>query len=372
MDTVASSSASAPSQAEPGVASTNEMVVIAPILSQADRVDKFLMNKTKLSRSALQRLFEQGLVLVNGAVCKKNYKVKSHDVFKITVPNEAHSKELHGVEVPLDIVYEDEHIAVINKEPGMAVHPGQGEDMDAKVTLVHALLHKYGKEGLSEGEDGGERPGIVHRLDKDTSGLMIICKQNDAHLKLKEIFQKRHVGLTKTYYALVLGKVAEKKGMIQTQLMRHPGAKQGHKMTVAPLGDPKGKEAITHYRVVKYWTLQKQSYTLLAVTIETGRTHQIRVHMSSSSHPIVGDALYATKHNNHQVPFLLLTSKELEFEHPISKEKLSFSVELPPHFAQFMEKLDQQQATFDKTQANQKKGKKLTTPYASNLEDLEI
>jgi 23S rRNA pseudouridine1911/1915/1917 synthase len=255
----------------------------------------------------------------------------------------------------------------------MAVHPGQGEDGDAKVTLVHVLLHLYGREGLSKGEEGDERPGIVHRLDKDTSGLMIVCKTDDAHAKLKDVFQKRHDTLTKTYYALVLGKVAKKDGTIDSPLMRHPGAKQGHKMVVASLGEPKGKSAVTHYKVVKTWTLQKQSYTLLAVTIETGRTHQIRVHMSSNAHPIVGDALYSTKHNNHNVPFLLLTSKELKFDHPITKEKLSFSVDLPPHFTQFIEKLDQQQVTFDKahSQQQQKKAKRMAAPYA-DLEDLEI
>lgn len=253
----------------------------------------------------------------------------------------------------------------------MAVHPGQGEDLDAKVTLVHALLARYGKEGLSQGEESGERPGIVHRLDQGTSGLMIVCKNDEAHAKLKEAFQKRHEGLRKTYYALVLGKVAERKGTIKSALKRNPGSKQGHKMVVAPPGDPQGKEAVSHYTVLQYWTLQKQTYTLLAVTIETGRTHQIRVHLSSNNHPIVGDALYSTKHHNHQVPHLLLTAKELEFDHPVTKEKLNFTIELPPHFQKFIEQLDQMQASYDKNQAAHKKGKKLATPYA-NLEDLEI
>lgn len=252
----------------------------------------------------------------------------------------------------------------------MAVHPGQGEDTDSKVTLVHALLHKYGREGLSKGESE-DRPGIVHRLDKDTSGLMIVCRTDAAHEQLKDAFKNRHKQLKKTYYALVLGKVGDKAGSIETPLMRHPGAKMGHKMTTAAVYDPKGKPALTHYRVIKYWTLLKQSYTLLEVTIETGRTHQIRVHFSSKSHPIVGDALYATKHAAHNVPFLLLTSKELSFDHPITKEKLSFTVDLPPHFADFIAKLDKQQEAFDKSSSTQKKGKKLNTPYA-DLEDLTI
>lgn len=252
----------------------------------------------------------------------------------------------------------------------MAVHPGQGEDSDAKVTLVHALLHQYGRDGLSKGEDE-DRPGIVHRLDKDTSGLMIVCRSDEAHANLKDAFQNRHKQLTKRYYALVLGKVGDKQGTIETPLKRNPAAKMGHKMVTAPVYDPKGKPAVTHYEVIKHWTFPKQSYTLVEVTIETGRTHQIRVHFSSQSHPIVGDTLYATKHASHNVPFLLLTSKELKFDHPVSKEKMAFTVDLPPHFVQFMEKLDKMQETQDKA-LSQKKGKKLNNPYATNLEDLEI
>jgi 23S rRNA pseudouridine1911/1915/1917 synthase len=284
---------------------------------------------------------------------------------------------------------------------GMAVHPGQGEDANEKVTLVNVLLHRYGREGLCEGEQEGdlERPGIVHRLDKDTSGLMIICKTNDAHAKLKEMFAKKskkddsadssstapfspgialpsigsspssETALKKTYWALVLGKVGALSGTIDTPLTRH--AKQGHKMVATTPLDTKGKVAITHYKVLKYWHLQKQSYTLLEVNIETGRTHQIRVHMSSNAHPIVGDTLYATKHNSHNVPFLLLTSKELRFEHPVSKEKMQFSIELPDHFAQFISKLDAQQASFDKSNAA-KKPKSLHNPYETNNEDLLI
>ena len=292
----------------------------------------------------------------------------------------------------------------------MAVHPGQGEDVDAKVTLVHALLHRHGRDGLSKGEDD-DRPGIVHRLDKDTSGLMIVCKTDDVHTKMKDLFQKRHDSLTKTYWALVLGKVTpattssstsnqlslaagahassdsssqqhhhlkkeEETDMvtIDAPMMRHPGSKQGHKMIIAPAGDPKGKPAVTRYRVLKHWTLQKQQhFSLLEVNIETGRTHQIRVHLSSQAHPIVGDALYATKHNNHNVPYLLLTSKSLQFEHPITKEKLSFQVELPPHFAKFVEKLDQQQESFEKSShTHLKKGKKMNNPYETNIDDLQI
>lgn len=252
----------------------------------------------------------------------------------------------------------------------MAVHPGQAEETDSQVTLVHALLHKYGREGLSKGESE-DRPGIVHRLDKNTSGLMIVCRTDDTHEKLKDSFINRHKQLRKTYYALVLGKVGDKEGTIETPLMRHPGANSGHKMTVAPVYEPKGKPAVTHFKVIKTWALAKQSYTLLEVTIETGRTHQIRVHFSSKSHPIVGDTLYATKHASHNVPFLMLTSKELAFDHPMTKEKLSFTVELPPHFSEFIEKLDKQQETFDKSQSFQKKGKKLNTPYAA-MEDLSI
>lgn len=254
----------------------------------------------------------------------------------------------------------------------MAVHPGQGEDANEKVTLVHALLYRYGREGLSEGEEGGERPGIVHRLDKDTSGIMIVCKTNEAHAKLKEQLNSRHDSITKTYYALVLGKFGNTAGTIDSPMMRHPSAKMGHKMVIAPVGDPKGKPAVTHYKVVKAWHLQRQSYALLEVNIETGRMHQIRVHLSSQSHPIIGDALYSTKDSSHQVPYQLLTSKELKFEHPITKEKRHFTIGLPPHFSDFVQQLDEQQASYNKSQAHVKKGKKLHNPYDLNVEDLEI
>lgn len=251
----------------------------------------------------------------------------------------------------------------------MAVHPGEGEENNDKVTLVNVLLHRYGKSGLSDGENSGERPGIVHRLDKDTSGLMIVCKTNETHEKLKDLFQNRHESLTKSYQALVLGNIPQNSGTLDAPLKRHPGAKMGHKMVTTTPNDPKAKPAVTHYQVVKHWALPRNvSYTLIQLQIETGRTHQIRVHMSSSSHPIVGDALYATKNSAHKVPFLLLTSKELRFEHPITKEKLHFTIDLPPHFSSFIEKLDSQQESLGRSQLATPKGKKkLHNPYEEDL-----
>jgi len=196
-------------------------------------------------------------------------------------------KSLIATNIPLNIVFEDDFLLVINKDGGLVVHPGDGEDNEK--TLVNGLLYKYGIEGLSTGENPS-RPGIVHRLDKDTSGLMIVCKKNDVHTAIKQQFQDKVV--QKWYHAIVIGKMKEDHGTINRNIMRHP--KIHHKMTITD-NPQQGKPATTEYRLMKYWQTKSCYYSLLELKLHSGRTHQIRVHLSSLSHPIVGDVLYHKK-----------------------------------------------------------------------------
>jgi 23S rRNA pseudouridine1911/1915/1917 synthase len=244
--------------------------------------------------------------------------------------------ELKPVEGDLNIVYEDDHLVVINKMPGIAVHPGPAENAEDKVTLVQVLLHHFSASGLST-VGGTERPGIVHRLDQDTSGLMIVCKTDEAHAKLKEVFQRHDTNeIEKIYHAVVVGKMVPDSGSITARIMRHP--KQGHKMTTTDK-ETEGKHALTFYETIKVIDTKTQAqYSLLQVKIATGRTHQIRVHVSSKAHPIVGDGLYSSKSGKYNVPYLLLVAKELRFKHPITGEKLDFEVEYPPHFQAFLDR----------------------------------
>jgi len=256
---------------------------------QSERIDKYIVGLPGLnsSRSALNKLFDVGSITVNGNPVKKNHKVKDGQVIVVNYPQkEQKTNELVPLDIPLDIIYEDESIAVINKPCSLVVHPGEGENTDE--TLVNALLFKYGKSGLSDGENP-LRPGIVHRLDKDTSGLILICKTNETHANLKSQFQERKI--QKWYQAIVVGKVKTEHGFINSKIMRHPTVH--HKMTVT--NDPKGKDSSTEYYVKQIWKTKNNYYTLLQIQIHTGKTHQIRVHLSSLSHPIVGDVLYHKK-----------------------------------------------------------------------------
>ncbi len=291
------------------------------------RIDVFIYNalEEELSRSFIQKLLKNNHITINGMPVKPNYKVKPDQEICITIPQPQKSA-LEPEDIPLNILYEDNDIAVIHKPAGMVVHPGTG---NTSHTLVNALLFHF--KGLSS-IGGVERPGIVHRLDKDTEGLMVIAKNDTAHNVLTKSFQSRDV--VKKYVAIVTGKPLTPAQTINKAIDRHP--KYGHKMTV----HDDGKEAITHYTLQEIWHTQQGVFSRLNVQIFTGRTHQIRVHLSSLGLPIVGDKLYSKKWEKYKVPYMLLASTYLEFDHPTTGKRLQFSIDVPAHMSDFIKKLN--------------------------------
>lgn len=287
------------------------------------RVDKLLSERfPDLSRANIQRLIEQGKITLNGGKLRPSYKGKIGDIIQIE-DEEPKEIELKPENIPLDVLYEDNDIIVINKAKGMVVHPGNG---NPDGTLVNAILAKC-KDSLS-GIGGEIRPGIVHRLDKDTSGVIIVAKNDKAHMELSRQIQAREV--KKIYWALVRGIIKENEATINMPIGR--STKDRKKMAVRK----DGKEAITHFKVLKRWG----AYTLLEVHIETGRTHQIRVHLSQIGYPVVGDAVYSNGKNPFGVEGQMLHAKSIEFMHPTKKEKLKIEAPLPEYFVEVLNKLD--------------------------------
>ncbi len=301
--------------------------IIVPDDNNLERIDHFLPPALEqdLSRSYIQRLIRGGSIRVNGKTIKPNYKVKTDDLIAVVVP-EPEPLELEAEEIPLDIVYQDRSIVVINKQAGLVVHPGPG---NWSRTLVNGLLYHI-KDLSSIG--GVARPGIVHRLDKDTAGLMVVAKDDAAHRFLTAEFGARRV--RKKYAALVVGKPATAHGLIDLPIGRH--RKYRHKMTV----DEGGREALTEFTVQKILNSRLGLFTLLDIDLHTGRTHQIRVHCSAGGFPVVGDPIYSKKWEKYRVPYLLLASVGLQFTHPVTGETMSFSADLPAHMVEFIEKAD--------------------------------
>lgn len=307
----------------------DKIVVTVPEEYHLERIDRFLaVNLDEdLSRSLIQKYIRENLITVNGETVRANYKVKTDDEITIRFPVLPEGEiELIPENIPLDIVFQDEHIVVLNKQPGLVVHPGHGNNTG---TLVNALLYHV-KTLSTDGEP--ERPGIVHRLDRDTSGLMVAAKSNEAYHGLVAAFAGRLID--KRYQAIVTGKPKNDHGMIDLPLARH--RKYRHKMSV----DETGREALTEYWIAKIWHPLQGTYTLLDIKLHTGRTHQIRVHMSATGNPVIGDQIYSKKWEKHKVPYLLLASTSLSFDHPVTGEKLSFTVPLPQHMLEFIDKLD--------------------------------
>lgn len=323
------------------------------------RLDQFLATQLEgVSRSRVQLLLEQGDVRVDGATPKASLKLRGGE--RITVTGEPHPAPLKAEpeDIPLNVVYEDEHLAVIDKPAGMMVHAGSGltEDARSRGTLVNALLFRFKKLSATGGE---LRPGIVHRLDKDTSGLIIVAKNDRAHAALAEKFSGREIH--KTYVALVQGHVERAKGTITAAIGRDPDRRT--RMTTKP--QENARAAVSHYEVVRKISTRFGKFTLVRVRIETGRTHQIRVHMSSIGHPVVGDTLYgASSQLTDQVAAQAATSRaarrnaeperlrlgrnflhaaELVFTHPITKKELALSAPLPPELEGFLERLESDQ-----------------------------
>jgi 23S rRNA pseudouridine1911/1915/1917 synthase len=330
-----------------------------PAEAKGQRLDQFLAAALEgVSRSRVQLLMEQGDVLVNGLREKASLKLRGGERIDITgEPRPAPLKAM-AEEIPLDVIYEDEDLAVVNKPAGMMVHAGSGQNEDARNrgTLVNALLYRF--KALSS--TGGDlRPGIVHRLDKETSGLIVVAKNDRAHAALAELFSSRQI--KKTYIALVQGAVERAKGTINASVGRDPMRRT--RMTAKPLGD--ARAAVSHYEVVRRLANRFGKFTLVRVRIETGRTHQIRVHMASIGHPVVGDSLYGGSGQlTDQIASQAATSKaarrkaeperlklgrnflhaaRLEFPHPRTGKLLELEAPLPTELEAFLGRLDEGQ-----------------------------
>ena len=290
---------------------------------EGKRIDSFLANKNKdISRVAVQRLIEEEKILVNNKKTKSSYKVQEQD--KITIEEEKPKEiELKAQNIPIEIIYEDKDIIVVNKPKGLVVHPANG---NPDGTLVNALM-SICKESLS-GIGGEIRPGIVHRLDKDTSGILIVAKNDKAHINLSE--QIKNHEMRKTYIALVRGVVKENEATINMPIGR--STKDRKKMAVTK----NGKSAITHFKVLKRY----EDCTLLEIKIETGRTHQIRVHMSQIGYPIIGDEVYSSGKNRWQIKGQCLHAKSLKFKHPSTGKEMYLEAKLPKYFEKILEELN--------------------------------
>jgi 23S rRNA pseudouridine1911/1915/1917 synthase len=305
------------------------------------RLDQFLATRLEaVSRARVQELIADGKVLVNDAAAKASLKLRGGE--RVTVLSEAQRAPLKAVAeaIPLDIVYEDDDLAVINKPAGMMVHAGAGATDDARNrgTLVNALLHHLAS--LS-GVGGELRPGIVHRLDKETSGLIVVAKQDEAHRKLGAQFAAREV--KKKYVALVHGWVKKDSGTMAESISRDRVRRT--RMTTRLEG---GRAAVTHYRVVRRLDTKFGKFTLLDVKIDTGRTHQIRVHVAAMGHPVVGDTMYGAPRQarGHSaaigLPRNFLHAAELEFRHPRSGETIALRSELPEELREFLRKVEEE------------------------------
>lgn len=289
------------------------------------RIDKLISNKyDNITRVAVQRMIENGNIKVNGNSVKTSYKVALNDILEIE-EEEIKDTSILPEDIPLDVIYEDNDILVINKQKGLVVHPGNG---NTNGTLVNAVLARC-KDSLS-GIGGEYRPGIVHRIDKDTSGLLIVAKNDKAHVNISEQIKNHEV--KKTYVALVRGRLKENEATINMPIARSRNDRT--KMAV----DKNGKNAVTHIKVLKKY----RDYTYLEVNIETGRTHQIRVHLSKIGYPIIGDYVYSNGKNSFGVVGQMLHSKKLEFKHPITGKILTLEAPIPEYFKNVLDLLDKE------------------------------
>ena len=292
------------------------------------RLDVFVSEYSGVTRSHAQILIENELALVNGRPQAKNYRLRNGDEIEV---EELPVKELSvsAEDIPLDIVYEDDDIIVVNKPSGMVVHPAVGNESG---TLVNALLY-HCKDSLS-GINGVIRPGIVHRIDKDTSGLLVVAKTDEAHIFLSSLL-KDH-GIRRTYHAILTGRLKDARGTVNAPIARHPVDRKRMAVVAG------GKEAVTHYEVIKEFP----SFTYAKMNLETGRTHQIRVHTSHIGHPIIGDEVYGggktqfEKAHSKHLDGQCLHAKELSFPHPKTKEIMHFECELPDNFKTLLKILE--------------------------------
>lgn len=288
-----------------------------------ERLDMFIPNVNKdVTRTVAKKLIENGDILVNGCIKKASYKVSEQDVVTVNIPEPVETK-LKAQDIPVPIIYEDNDIIVVNKPKGMVVHPANG---NPDGTLVNAILSMC--KGSLSGIGGEIRPGIVHRLDKDTSGLIIVAKNDLAHVNISKQIQDRKI--IKRYIALVRGVIAEDDATIDMPISR--STKDRKKMAV----NKNGKRAITHFKVIKRY----DNYTLLDIKIDTGRTHQIRVHMAEIGHPVVGDLVYSNGKNEFGVVGQMLHARSLDFKHPVTGKNMHLEAPLPQYFVDIIDKLN--------------------------------
>lgn len=290
--------------------------------NKKERLDKVLSNLDKtLSRTAIQRLIEENKICVNNKAEKASYKVSIGDIITIE-EDEPKEIDLKAQDIPIEVLYEDNDIIVVNKPKGLVVHPANG---NPDGTLVNAVMNIC-KDTLS-GIGGEIRPGIVHRLDKDTSGVIIIAKNDNAHINLSNQIKNREV--KKIYIALVRGVIKENEATINMPIGR--STKDRKKMAVSK----NGKEAVTHFKVLEKF----ENYTLLQIKIDTGRTHQIRVHMSEIGYPVVGDYVYSNGKNPFEVVGQMLHAKSIEFKHPITNKIMKIEAPIPEYFEKIINEL---------------------------------
>ena len=323
---------------------SNTKKLCVPLETAGQRLDQWLARQMpEVSRVRVQQLIEQKKIQVNGKPPKASLKLRGGEEIVITGTVELPPLKAFPEDIPLDVVYEDENLAVINKHAGMSVHAGSGKD-DAgnRGTMVNALLHRFSK--LSQ--IGGElRPGIVHRLDKETSGLVLVAKSDLAHRKLAEQFSRREI--KKTYIALAHGWMKTSQGTVNAPISRDL-VRRARMTTKRGLNSKAGREAITYWKVKEQIEGRHGKFSLLEVRIETGRTHQIRVHLASIGHPVAGDTLYGAPRPESylgtaaEVASLMrnfLHAFEIQFRHPISNKGLSFQQPLPAELIEFLREI---------------------------------
>lgn len=288
------------------------------------RIDVFLSKKMdNVSRSYIQKLIKEKEISVNGMAVKANYKVSANDIVQLTIPDLS-EPDILPENIPLDILYEDADILIVNKPKGMVVHPSPSHYTG---TLVNALMY-YCKDDLS-GINGVMRPGIVHRIDMDTTGSLLVCKNDFAHQKLAEDLKVHNI--KRIYHAIVHGVIKEDEGTVEGPIGRHPIDRK--KMSI---NYKNGKSAVTHYRVLKRFS----NYTYIECQLETGRTHQIRVHMASIHHALVGDTVYGPAKSPFHLQGQTLHAKILGIHHPRTNEYLEIDAPLPEYFTDLLEKLE--------------------------------
>lgn len=289
----------------------------------AERLDRYLSEiYAEQSRSFFQKLIKEGHVTVNQAVQKANYRLKAGEIVEFEIPD-AVPVQIEPENIPLDVLYEDDDLLIVNKPKGMVVHPAIGHYSG---TLVNAIMY-HCKESLS-GINGEIRPGIVHRIDKDTTGSLIVCKNDEAHTKIAAQIKEHSV--TRKYVGVVAGNFKEDGGTVEGAIGRHPVDRK--KMAI---NEKNGKPAITHYRVLQ--PLKSASY--MEFSLETGRTHQIRVHMASISHPLLGDTVYGSQKNPYKLQGQALHAKTIGFVHPSTGEYMEVSAPIPEYMLKLVHKL---------------------------------